>query len=173
MLSNLTHAGPRVTLFWALALACGSPARKDTGARATAPGATKRDALIAPGSWGHATHFQMRVSVPEQCALAPEVEPDASSRRLSVEVTLQASGAVQVPANPYYALLIDRTNVVHEATLGVCNGSLSPTLLEPGQTGHGWLTFDIPKRSAGLSLVYTPALTGAAREELVFDLGPD
>lgn len=173
MLSNLTHAGPRVTLFWALALACDSSARNDTGASDTAPGATKRDALIAPGTWGRATHFQMRASVPEQCALVPDDELDARSRRLSVEVNLKASGDVQVPANPYYALLVDRTNAVYEATLADCNGGLSPTLLEPGQTGHGRLTFDIPKRSAGLTLVYAPALTGAPHEELVFDLGPD
>jgi hypothetical protein len=86
---------------------------------------------------------------------------------------LTASGGVQVPANPYYALLIDRTNVVYEATLADCNGSLSPTLLEPGQTGQGWITFEIPKRSVGHALAYAPALTGAPREELVFDLGPD
>lgn len=115
----------------------------------------------------------MRVSIPEQCALIPEGDLNAHSRRLSVQVTLKASGDVQVPANPYYALLIDSTNAVYEATLGQCNGPLSPTLLEPGQTGQGWITFDIPKRSTGHALMYAPALIGAPREELVFDLGPD
>lgn len=103
----------------------------------------------------------------------PEDELDAHSRRLSVEVTLKASGDVQVPANPYYALLVDTTKAVYEATLGDCNGSLSPTLLAPGQTAHGWLTFDVPKKSAGHELVYAPAVAGAPREELVFDLGPN
>jgi hypothetical protein len=115
----------------------------------------------------------MRVSIPEACAVAPDGELDPYSRRISVEISLKASGDVQVPANPYYAFLIDRTNTVHEATLGKCNDPLSPSLLEPGQTGHGWITFDISRRSAGLRLAYAPALVGAPREELVFDLGPD
>jgi hypothetical protein len=115
----------------------------------------------------------MRVSIPEQCAVVPEDGLNADSRRFSVQVTLKASGDVQVPANPYYALLIDSTNAVYEATLGQCNGSLSPTLLEPGQTGQGWLTFDIPKRSTGHALVYAPTIMGAPRQELVFELGPN
>jgi hypothetical protein len=115
----------------------------------------------------------MRVSIPEACALPPEDGLDAHSRRLTVEVTLKASGDIQVPASAYYALLVDRTKAVYEATLADCNGGLSPALLEPGQTSHGWLTFDLPKRSTEHELVYAPALTGAPREELVFDLRPN
>lgn len=170
MLSNLTHAGPPLTILLALALAC-EGAGTAASSNETVAGA-RQGAPIAAGTWGRATHFQMRVSIPEQCTLAPEDALDARSKRLSVEVTVKASGDVQVPANPYYALLVDRTNAVYEATLGKCNGSLSPTLLEPGQTGQGWITFDVPKKSAGHKLVYAPALTGAPREELVFDLGP-
>lgn len=115
----------------------------------------------------------MRVSIPEQCPQATESELDAHSRRISVEIDLKASGNVQVPANPYYALLVDGSSIVYEATLGECSAPLSPPLLEPGQTGHGRLAFDIPQKSTGHRLVYAPALVRAPREELVFDLGPD
>lgn len=173
MLSNLTHAGPRVTLFLSLAMACDSSDGNDTGSTDAVRTTSHQNGPIGPGEWGRGTHFQMRVSIPERCALMPDDELGAHSRRLSVEVTLKASGDVQVPANPYYAVLVDSTNAVHEATLSKCNGSLSPTLLEPGQTAHGWITFDVPKRSTGHGLVYAPAFTGAPLEELVFDLGSD
>jgi hypothetical protein len=116
----------------------------------------------------------MRISAPEKCASAGEGLGELT--RLGVDVTVQARGSLQVPANPYYALLIDSTNSVHEATLGGCEPQLSPTLLEPGQTARGWISFDLPRKSVGLKLAYAPALTAPSqvelsREELVFGLG--
>lgn len=172
MLSNLTPPGPRITFLLALALACDG-STGNHGLNDEPSSSQQHAGPIAPGTWGRATHFQMRVSIPEQCAQLFDGELGAHWRRISVEVALKASGGVQVPGNPYYALLVDRSDTVYEATLGKCNDSLTPSLLQPGQAAHGWLTFDVPLKSAGHRLVYAPALIGAPREELVFELGPD
>ena len=66
---------------------------------------------------------------------------------------------VQVPANPYYALLIDEEGRAYEATLGGCEPALPNRLLEHGESARGWLTFDVPENSRKLQLAYAPRLT--------------
>lgn len=127
---------------------------------------------IAAGTWARSRYFEMRVSIPEPCPLPSRDPLDERYKRISIEVTVRASGDVQVPANPYYALLLDRAHDVYEASLNGCEAALTPTLLQPGQTARGWISFEIPKSSAELELLYAPALAGVPREELVFDLGP-
>jgi len=182
VLAKLTYGREWLALFAALYLGCQTaqgPAGDSAAPRSSLPLAPGAGSVIAVGAWGRATHYEMRISAPEECASPGEALGELT--RLGVDVTVQARGSLQVPANPYYALLIDSTNSVHEATLGGCEPQLSPTLLEPGQTARGWISFDIPRKSTGLRLAYAPALTALprgelpqvelSREELVFGLG--
>ncbi len=102
-------------------------------------------------------HYEMTASVPDECA-TPSTHGDGLAR-VGIEVTLSARGAVQVPANAYYALLVDSDRRAHEATLGGCEPALPPTLLEPGQSARGFIVFDIPEQSRGLQLVYAPRIS--------------
>jgi hypothetical protein len=88
-----------------------------------------------------------------------------------VDVSVRASHALQVPANPYYALLIDGENRVFEAVLDGCRPALDPGLLGPGETARGWLSFALPRAANRLKLVYSPALTSGVPEELSFAVG--
>jgi hypothetical protein len=90
--------------------------------------------------------------------------------RVGVEVRLHARGELQIPANPYYALLIDGKNIAYEATLGGCTPPLSPSLLAPGQSARGWISFDVPRDSQNWRLSYAPELIQAPDDELVFQL---
>jgi hypothetical protein len=83
---------------------------------------------------------------------------------------MHARGELQIPANPYYALLIDGKDIAHEATLGGCTPALSPSLLAPGQTAQGWISFDVPREGQNWRLSYAPELTTASEDELVFQL---
>lgn len=125
----------------------------------------------------------MTASVPEECSLAGGARPDDGLKQLGIEVTLSARGAVQVPVNPYYALLADSEQRMFEATLGGCEPALEPRLLERGQTARGFVVFDVPEQSRGLELVYAPRLSFSPEraepgelpndrvDELVFSLG--
>lgn len=128
----------------------------------------------------------MTVSVPDECSVS--TARNQGITRLGVEITLSARGEVLVPANPYYALLVDSERRVFEATLGGCQPALSVALLENGKSARGFVSFDVPPRSRGFELVYVPRLsfpaervgpssgTGEALpydvvDELVFALG--
>ncbi len=111
----------------------------------------------------------MQVSAPAECDGSG---PSAGTRRLGVLVTLQARGAAQVPANPYYAQLIDAQNVAHEATLSGCTPALSPALLEGSQLARGWIIFEVPRGATDFLLAYAPLLATGQRPEVTFRLAP-
>jgi hypothetical protein len=154
-----------------------------TGKAAPTEPAGPSRGTIHIGSVGITPHYEMTASVPEECSVPGAAGPDEGLTKLGVEVTLSARGAVQVPANPYYALLIDSERRVFEATLGGCEPALEPRLLEPGESARGLVVFDVPERSRGLELVYAPRLSFSADraepgelpndivDELVFSLG--
>jgi hypothetical protein len=147
-------------------LGCVAPASDGTEYTANAEPGT----VIPPGTRGRAPHFEMQVSVPSSCPLPAYVLASQGLKRVGVKVTLTAHGELQVPANPYYAYLIDAESVAYEATLGGCEPDLSPTLVEPGQSAQGWLSFDIPQRARAAKLSYAPRLPDP--EELTFRLTP-
>jgi len=88
-----------------------------------------------------------------------------------------------VPANPYYALLVDGEGRTYEATLGGCEPALPARLLEHGETVRGFIAFDVPENGRGLTLAYAPRLSFSPDraepgelpndlvDELVFALG--
>ncbi len=115
-------------------------------------------------------HYELRVSAFQECSVSPPESLGASSKRVGVEVSLTPLGELQVPANPYYALLIDREGNVYEATLGGCGAPLSPSLPEPQQIARGWITFDLPADAHEVQLTYAPELLGGPKEEASLQL---
>jgi hypothetical protein len=90
-----------------------------------------------------------------------------------VNISIEPSTDVQVPANPYYARLLDEHGLLHEATLGgSCGAPLSPALPQRGQPARGYVVFDVPRASRELTLLYGPELAELPREEASIALGP-
>lgn len=117
------------------------------------------EALHGIGERAQGTHFEMRVSAPDDCSPPHRRELPAGTIRLGTDVTLWARGEVQIPANPYYALLVDPDGAVYEATLNGCEPPLPSSLLTRGQSTRGWLAFDVPEATRTFTLVYAPRLT--------------
>lgn len=136
---------------------------------------------IPVGTRGQTQYYEMRVSPPDDCTPQPPLGPGKDIMRIGVEVTLRALADVQIPANPYYALLVDGEGVVHEAVNGGCEPLLPWRLLTRGESVRGWLAFDIRKERHTLRLSYAPRLavpagspggdSASSLAELVFDLG--
>jgi len=115
-------------------------------------------------------HYDLQVSTLAECSTGRGAE---GGRRVGVLMTLQARGLLQVPANPYYALLVDGEGAVHEATLGAsCSPALPVRLLDAGQSARGWVSFDVPRPGGNFSFSYAPLLANGEREETRFRLSP-
>ena len=115
--------------------------------------------------------YELRVTSVEQCVPPPLAAPPAGTRRIGIELELRPLGDIQIPANPYYARLVDENGDVHDATLGGCGTALAPTLPERDQPARGFVVFDVPRRSSRFTLLYAPELVGAPKEQIVLELG--
>jgi hypothetical protein len=144
------------------ALAC--ERAEHAGSPAAAASARERVATSA--------HYVLRVLRVETCRTSGAAAPADSTRRIGVELSLEPTSDLQVPANPYYARLIDEQRQVHEATLGGCGAPLSPSLPRRGQPARGYVVFDVPRTSGQLTLTYAPELVDTPREEVSIVLGP-
>jgi hypothetical protein len=117
-------------------------------------------------------HYSLRVLGVEACRASSALGPADSTRRIGVELAIEPTGDVQVPANPYYARLLDERQQVHEATLGACGAPLSPPLPQRGRAARGVVVFDVPRASRQLTLLYAPELVDLPKEEVSIALGP-
>jgi hypothetical protein len=145
------------------------PPGPDASTVAAAPVSTPE--RTRAGNLIRADHYQMRSSALEECSPPERDGPAGGTRRVGVEVWLEPTGTVQVPANPYYARLVDGQGDVYEATLGGCGPALAPTLPVRGLPAQGWIVFDVPRAARAFTLVYAPELVGATKSELAIDLG--
>jgi hypothetical protein len=129
-----------------------------------APGAGR------PGMTVRATHYSIVASELKDCPPTENGSANVDRRRVGVEIRLERTGHVQVPANPYYAKLVDGEGNVHEATLGGCGAALAPTLPSRGRAARGWIVFEVPPTARDFTLTYTPELVRAPIEEVVIQL---
>lgn len=127
------------------------------------------DQIVPRGVVARTEHYDMQVSALTECERSG---PSGGTRRVGVLVTLQARGAVQVPANPYYAQLIDAENLVREPTLSGCTPALFSALLEAPRVARGWINFEVPRAATDFLLAYAPPLTTGERPEVTFRLTP-
>jgi hypothetical protein len=116
-------------------------------------------------------HYELRVLRVEDCRAGGLGAPANGARRLGLEIVLTPTSDVQVPANPYYARLLDEHRQIHDATLGACGAPLSPSLPRRGESARGFIVFDVPRGSRRLTLLYMPELVGAPKEEASIELG--
>jgi hypothetical protein len=141
------------------------------GAPPTSPAESASAATSRVGARVRTADYEIRASSPEDCTKASRSAPAELTRRVGVEVSLVRLGAVQVPANPYYARLVDSAGNVYEATLGGCGAALAPTLPSRGQTAHGYVVFDVPHAAEGFTFAYAPELSGVEAEEITIPIG--
>jgi hypothetical protein len=116
-------------------------------------------------------HYTLHVLGVEICRTSGATSPADTTRRVGVDVSIEPTTDVQVPANPYYARLVDEHHQVYEATLGGCGEPLSPALPQRGRPARGYVVFDVPRASRQLSLLYAPELVDLPREEVSIALG--
>ena len=119
----------------------------------------------------HTPHYSLEVLSVEDCRTGGVDAPADGSRRLGLELVLTPTSDVQVPANPYYARLLDEHQQIHEATLGGCGAPLTPALPRRGQAARGFVVFDVPRGSRSFTLLYMPEMVGAPKEEASIALG--
>jgi hypothetical protein len=167
----LRRAG--LLLPFAISIACRArEAPAGDGATAdVAPAASPPNAAHRVGERIRTPHYEIHVSALEDCTEAPRNALADPTRRVGVEVTLVPVGDIRVPANPYYARLVDSAGNVYEATLGGCGAALTPTLPSRAQTARGYVVFDVPRTAQGFTFTYAPELLGAPTEELAIPLG--
>jgi hypothetical protein len=131
---------------------------------------TLRERAAHAGEVATSAHYDMSFSETKECAMEAHFRPPQGFIKLGVKVSIEARDALQVPANPFYATLVDASNVVYESTLAGCQPALQARQLDNGQKATGWISFDVPATAKGLRLAYAPVLLGAGREELLFQL---
>jgi hypothetical protein len=88
-----------------------------------------------------------------------------------VEVFLEGRTSLEVPANPFYAMLIGPSGERYESTLAGCKPALRATQLEQGERAEGFVSFVVPQGAGTYKLHYRPAIIGVTDEEARFDLG--
>jgi hypothetical protein len=147
-------------------------ARKpDAAGRGLEPSGASAPAEDRAGAAARTAHYELRASTPRDCAVVPRGARADDVRRVGVEVTLTPLAELQVPANPYYARLVDEHGNVYEATLGGCGEPLGPHLPARGEAASGMLVFDVPRAAHDFTLTYAPELVGLATEEIEIVLG--
>lgn len=118
----------------------------------------------------HTPYYRLRASLPVDCPAPQPAQRSSTTRRIGIELALEPTSQVQVPADPYYARLVDAEHDVYEATLGGCGSALAPTLPARGQTARGFVVFELPRAARPVTLLYAPELVGASKTELAIDL---
>lgn len=142
-------------------LGCNAGKRQFAGAGVDTdsdPDAPKR---VLMGAEAKNAYFSVRVLNTKICTLAPHLAAAPGIKKFAVEIELKATGSAEVPANPYYATLLDDKGQRFESTALGCSPMLGGTPLISGTSARGWVTFDIPESSVGQVVAYQPALVDA------------
>lgn len=125
----------------------------------------------ALGETAATPHFTLKLSQLKPCSVEPHFSPPRGVRKLGLLLELSGSSSVEVPVNPFYALLHNSDGDRFEATLIGCTPQLRAGRLSKGQSASGWVTFDIPDDDASpLRFSYSPVMIGAGRQEVSFQL---
>lgn len=116
--------------------------------------------------------FRMRVRGVRQCTADRLHDAPPGRHWLGVDVELEGTSARRVPANPFYARLVDASGHAHASQPGPCLPGLRHAPLGRGDVARGWIDFLVPDQATGLELHYAPRIPGASDDELVFKLRP-
>jgi hypothetical protein len=161
-------------VFFAAVLALGCRQSDEPVSGKTPPLAEKKAAAGSVGRLGvpvRAEHYVLVASAFEPCAAGRAKNRGARSQLVGVELGIQRTGPVQVPANPYYATLVGSNDDVYEATLGGgCGTPLGPPLPAQGEFARGWVVFEVPSGARDFRLVYDPELVEAPERAVTIAL---
>jgi hypothetical protein len=138
---------------------------------------TSSAALVGPtrpvhqvGQLANNGYFELSVQGVQACSVEPHLQPPTSVKRVGVQVLLRGVGQEAIPANPFYATIIGPAGERFEATLAGCQPVLAAQQLAERQSATGWISFDVPQTLSQAQFSYAPALIGANKPELVFDI---
>ncbi|MGE3670821.1 MAG: DUF4352 domain-containing protein [Polyangiaceae bacterium] len=122
------------------------------------------------GQVAHATSYEMVLLGAKTCPPPAWHHIRAGYTRLGVEVELRGKSSSQrVPANPFYARLMDPEGKAYRPVFGGCEPDLRHTPLAAEESVRAYITFEIPEATGRLTLRYDPQLKSP--EALEFDLG--
>lgn len=141
------------------ATGCNAPS-STANAPAPGDGTSPLAQRVAAGQLASNEYFAVRVLNTKVCTMAAHRTPPAGIKKFAVELELQALGAAQVPANPFYATLVDDKAQRFESTALGCQPMLAAPALNNGASARGWVTFDMPESSLAQAVTYQPALIG-------------
>jgi hypothetical protein len=179
----LTHRHEPYARPLALLLFCGLPLNalscqtkaEPTSQDLLAPGGSVvglTPAVHPVGATANARDYTLRVHNVRECAVEAHFRPPAGIKRLGVEVEMGGTSVREVPFNPFYATLVTPEGERYEPTLAGCQPGVRASRVRDGQTGRGWLSFDVPATASRLTLSYNPVVIGVGQEELLFELAP-
>jgi hypothetical protein len=141
-------------------LGCNAPRQQSAPTTAIVDGTLSSGDRVGMGRRASNAYFSLRALNSKVCTLAPHLAPPPGIKRLSIELELTAVGDTEVPANPFYATLVDDKAQRFESTALGCSPILGGSPLANGASTRGWVTFDVPESSVGQAVAYQPALVG-------------
>jgi hypothetical protein len=147
---------------------CNAPTQLSAREKETQAADPPAHTRVPTGAQATNAYFAIRVLNSKVCTVSPHLAPPPGVKKLAVELELTNRGDLEVPANPYYATLIDDKGVQFESTAIGCTPMLGGAPLLRGASTRGWVTFDVGESIVGQTITYEPALVGArsARAEL-------
>jgi hypothetical protein len=122
------------------------------------------------GELAVAPDYTMSVESDKECLEGSAFASKRGYVKFGIEVSLEGTSAVEVPANPFYATLYDTGGDVYTSTLAGCDPGLSSVRVTAGKKARGFVTFEIPAASRKLELHYAPTIIGRGPQELKFSL---
>lgn len=122
------------------------------------------------GETAYAPAYQLQVLNLKTCPSPAWHQLKAGMVRLGVEVEIVALSDERVPANPFYARLIDAEGKAYRPVFGGCEPDLRHRPLGKNERTRGFISFEAPASSPRFTLRYSPQLPGPD-QSLNFDLG--
>lgn len=121
------------------------------------------------GQVAHAPSYEMVVLGAKTCPPPAWHHVKTGYTRLGVEVEIRGKSTEPVPANPFYARLLDPEDKAYRPVFGGCDPDLRHKPLSSGDSVRAFITFEIPEATGRMRLRYEPQLKSL--ETLEFDLG--
>jgi hypothetical protein len=122
------------------------------------------------GELGRAHDYVMSVDSVKDCATDEVTSGKKPRSAMGVEVDIQGTSDLQIPANVFYATAEDANGDRYVATLTGCEPGLPALLVTRGHSAHGFITFEVPKLSRNIEVHYAPPVVGRGTEELRFSV---
>ena len=125
---------------------------------------------FAPGEWAKTTDYRMRVVRLETCEVEPYFAPLPGHEKLGIFVEIEGLHSVEVPVNVLHGHLTDGEGRSYAPATAGCRPTLPAGRVSQGKSARGFISFEVPVTSRGLTFEYHPSIVGRAPQRLDFDL---